>query len=213
VTVASLRSIVCVVCGDAFSYPYTGGRNRKTCDRPECVMARSAQNKRRERDTRKTRSDGYRPADYPVAVDYGLPPPEELELLVEVTYHYRIRRKLREQADSVGGDRRTNDALPEDHGTGAIMSAGHGYLMEDFRSRDSFPLRFIPRNLRGEVKQWYSDNGFPIAGSAGASILPGEGTMYVMGRLETPAEVPRRITRRFCSMNALPPLAPFTMTV
>lgn len=147
----NIRSIICAVCDTAFSYVYTGGRDRRTCDKPTCKRARKTGNKRVERNAKSTRPEGYRPADYPHKIP-GTLPKAELNALVDLTTHRYMQRKLRIQPECVA-DSDSDPADGEDNAPEAqLYEAGHGVIMDDIRDRDSAPLRLIEPQHRGAVK-------------------------------------------------------------
>jgi hypothetical protein len=219
-TTASARTIVCVVCDAPFTYPYTGGRDRRTCDQPACMTGRKTTNKRTERDRHRPREkpDGttYVPADYPHNIP-GVPAldGENWSAVVERTRWYRDRHRLRSQPEGVKADRRSVSIRDRADSVSDLLVAGHGYVLDDQRDRDEAPLRLIPRDDRGAVGDWFRVNGFPLVGMSGAPVMPGDRTLYVLGSLDVqaPTDPPRRITRRFCSRDALVPLEPFTLRI
>ncbi|GAA2542337.1 hypothetical protein [Pseudonocardia hydrocarbonoxydans] len=218
-TTASARTIVCVVCDQAFTYPYTGGRDRRTCDQPECKTARKTTNKRSERDRQRPRNgpDGseYVPADYPHNIP-GRPGLDDGEWadVIERNRWYRERHRLRAQPEGVTVDQRSIPLSGADGSVRELLSSGHGYVMDDHRDRDEDPLRLIPTQYRGAVKHWFKLHGEPLAGLAGSRPRPGDPVMHIVGRPDTgPSSPPLRITRRFCARNALVPLERFSLTL
>lgn len=207
----SIRSIVCSVCDTAFAYAYTGGRNRRMCDDPACKRARKASNKRTERSANTVRPDGYRLADYPHTIPATLPK-AELDALVILTTDRYLRRKLRVQPEGVA-DPDSDTADSEDNAPEAqLYEAGHGMIMDDYRERDTVPLRLIEPVQRGAVKFWFRQAGFPMAGLRVDVTRGSYPVTRVRGRLDDDAytgTVPRRLTRHWCSRTALSPLEPF----
>lgn len=210
-TLNHVRTIVCASCNAAFSYEYSGGRNRRKCDRPECNRIQVATRKRRSRDARKERPDGYRPTDYPHLISAALPKSQLDHLRAATTEHY-FRSKLRTQPEGVGtvgsDDGESRSSIRD------LLAAGHGYVWDDVRPDDEYPLRYIRSADRGFVKYWMAKHSFPLAGMAGPAVLLGDDAQYIIGRKEIPNDtIPPRITRRFCSENALTSMVTFSLYI
>jgi hypothetical protein len=216
-TLNHVRTIICASCGASFSYEYSGGRNRRKCDRSECDRSQAATRKRRSRDGDKRRPDGYRPADYPF--DLGAPEGFDAEHFEATTEYHRHRPDRRAQTHSDDGgpptvDRRSLPISRQRFGPGvsALLEVGHGYVPDDGRPRDGYPLRYLRREDKGFVKHWMREHSFPIAGMAGQPVRPGDDLLRVIGRGdESTDDVPARIARRFCSTDALSPLVTFLL--
>ncbi|MBW0114931.1 hypothetical protein [Pseudonocardia abyssalis] len=211
----STRTIICFVCDTAFAYAYTGGRDRRTCDKPACKRARKTGNKRTERSAKTTRPDGYRPADYPHKIPSALPD-DQLAVLVETTKHHYMRRKLRVQPDCVSdadGGSVDPDHDVDNRPEAQLYEAGHGLIMDDYRDRDSAPVRLIEPKYRDLVKHWFKQAGFPLAGLR-LDVTRGQYPVTrVRGRHDEDAfdglVVPRRLARHACTRTAVSPLDPF----
>lgn len=64
-TKARMRQAICIVCSDDFEYEYKGGRNRRTCDNPECQNTRANFTRKRSRSRAKGElSDDEYPTQY-----------------------------------------------------------------------------------------------------------------------------------------------------
>ena len=207
------RSVVCVTCDAPFQYAYKGGRNRATCS-PVCTRKRNTKNQARARSTKRQRPDGYVPADCPIHVQ-TVPVDVQTEFR-EYAEYTRYTHHLKAQPDGVteGFTRRSagNDPDAEDpqNSIRTLLNAQHGFVLDDVQVPDKYPLRNYQQQHRGIVKQWHTASGFPLAGFRGVpGPKRGEPYMFVLGSIGDPSSLPPRITRRFCSENALTPLEPF----
>lgn len=226
-------TVTCVVCSTPYTYRYKTGAIRILCESQECHRVHKS------RKRAKQRANKLSPPDYPWNNTPESLTKDEAKELADATDAFTARRRtsrsFAEDAHYSGG---SPDAVAaaedQDEGAGDIPADGEGgwpprvgnasavfgeakVCLDDYREVDTNPYRLIPEEKRDAVREWFRSNDVERAGLL-VDVTRGQhpitrvlGSEKVSGWDGT--TVPKRITRRWCSENALPALEPFAMSL